>query len=307
MPMKDSRMPDSWVQQQVAANPIAVAPQTGNILTGPVRLAFVNLLQPGKPMEGDTDSAKKPTYNCVVLFPVGFDVNGFQNVLVKAWTDLTAQHFPGQHPASLHNPFRDQAIKANYAGYNPGCPFISVATTQKPQVVDTAGNPLIDENRVYPGVWALVSVRAFEFGLRPARPKKGVTFGLQSVMIIADDEKLGGSAPPAMQDFANVRVGQDFNPSGAFGNTPTAPLQQTPGGVILPPSTPVFTGQQPHQPLRLHIIQIPRRLVRQHQVRPHRDHQLQLLRHRGQRGRCRPGVERRSFNPLDVVQVQLGD
>ncbi len=37
------------------------------------------------------------------------------------------------------------------------------------------------------------------------------------------------------------------------------------------------------------------------------DHQLQALGHGGKRGSSRPGVERRRFNALDIVQVKLGD
>jgi hypothetical protein len=43
------------------------------------------------------------------------------------------------------------------------------------------------------------------------------------------------------------------------------------------------------------------------EVGPHRDHQLQLLGHRRQGRRRRPGVQRRLIGALDVVQVQLGD
>ncbi len=41
--------------------------------------------------------------------------------------------------------------------------------------------------------------------------------------------------------------------------------------------------------------------------RAHRHHQLEPLGHRRQRGRRRPGVQRRRIRSLDVVEVELGD
>ena len=70
-------------------------------------------------------------------------------------------------------------------------------------------------------------------------------------------------------------------------------------------------------PARYHIQRKPppadpidsRRLLRQRsrsmKRRPHRHHQLQLLRHRRQCRRRRPGIQRIRLNPLNIVQVQL--
>ena len=41
--------------------------------------------------------------------------------------------------------------------------------------------------------------------------------------------------------------------------------------------------------------------------RPHGHHQLQGASHRGERRRGRPGVERGRLDPLDVVEIELGD
>ena len=244
MPMRNSRMTDAWIAQVLAGNPIRVAEKTGNMLALG-RLAFPNLLNPAPPMAGEpVNDAKKPTYNTVLLFPPGSE-HGINTVLYPMWMAEMQKSFPNHQPSALHNPFRDQGEKQQYGGYTPGLPFITPSTTMKPQVVDTANNPIIDPARIYAGVWAIVSMNFFSFGLRPVRPKKGVSFGLQSVMIIADDEALGGTAPPAADDFAGVRIDQAFDPSGQFGNTPAAAPAYRPPGAVLPPAQPIAAAPAP--------------------------------------------------------------
>jgi hypothetical protein len=235
MPMLNSRMPDDWIARMTAANPTQVTP-TGNIRLSPGRLSWINLFRPGKPQKRDDGSEKEGTYNVQYWFAPGCEA-GVGGILVPKWQAKMASDCQGYEPDALYNPFRDQKAQKKY-GATPGLPFITCSTQQKPQVVDSAGNPIVDEKRVYPGVWAIISVNVYSFGFKPkAQPIKGVKFGLQSVMIIADDEALGATAPPASQDFAGVQVDQTFDPAGAvFARPPGAP---PPGPSILPAATPI--------------------------------------------------------------------
>ena len=56
------------------------------------------------------------------------------------------------------------------------------------------------ESDVYAGVWALVTVRPFasDYGT------KRVSLGLQNVMILAADERLGGGGARAEDDFEPI-------------------------------------------------------------------------------------------------------
>ena len=45
------------------------------------------------------------------------------------------------------------------------------------------------------------------------------SFGLQSVMIIADDEEFGGGTANPHEAFAGVNIEADVNPSDAFGSS----------------------------------------------------------------------------------------
>lgn len=259
MPMNHSQMPDAWLQAATRANPIRIAEKTGNIITCPVRLFFVNLLEPAKPMEGDTGAAdKKPTYNVVAGLPPYVE-QGIQTVIRALIYQKERAHFPNNfgpdgRSFGLHDPLRDQREKMRTRqgkenmGFTAGLLCLTASTLIKPQVTDTAGNPIIDPSRVYPGVWALLALSLFEYGLKPARPKIGVSFGLQNVMLFADDTRCGGTGSNPADDFAGVNIDQAYNPAAAFGNTPAAPAAYQPPAQILPPPQPVYAPAYPAAP-----------------------------------------------------------
>jgi hypothetical protein len=263
--VRNSRVGDAWIMKMCELNP----PQrvldkdgnpTGNILTGPVRLAFVNLLKPSQ-QKNDDGTMREGKYNTIALFTPFFDPTLFYEAYyaecAKSWADMydagTQQYY------GLHSPFRDQAEKFKFAGFTPRCTFMTFNSQFKPPIVDTANNPIVDERRVYPGVWAILSVNAYSYGKNPPRPKKGVGFGLQSVMIVGDDENTGGggavdprtqfgavkaAAPMAAPVAAFAPAGGMTAPAGAppvtgslYGQGPGF-VPQTPGQGAMPPYAP---------------------------------------------------------------------
>lgn len=237
--MRDSSIGDDWIKRACDMNPSqpvldpTTGQPTGNILTGPVRLAFCDLFKPGKPM----NQGEEGKYGTQILFPPYTDFSHLYN----AYYEVAGRVFPdyydrqsGQYHG-IHSPFRDQAEKTKLGGYTPGLVFMTVTSRYKPPVVDLRMNPIVDENRVYPGVWAIISVNAYDFGKNPPQPKRGVNFGLQSVMIIADDDKFGGGAPDPKAQFGGVNVQPpQGQPGAAFG---------LPGGGA--PAAPMLPGQAP--------------------------------------------------------------
>jgi hypothetical protein len=250
--MQNSRMPDEWVRDAVARNPVQKM-ANGNYRTCPVRLAFAHVVKPNPHAKNDDGTPKdKPSYEVTALFPPG----GLEQLNAVLWPDIIAAlraDFPANfnaqtgQPFGLHcPPWRDQAEKQQYAGYTPGLPFARMTTQFKPQIVDPAMNPIVDEGRVYAGVWAILAFNTFVFGKSPPRPKKGLSLGLQSVMIIADDEKLAGGAPDAAEQFAGVSVSAQFDPGSAFGAPPGAPAAPS----IMPPPRAVAPGVLPPPSLK---------------------------------------------------------
>lgn len=232
--VRDSIVGDAWIQQTAAAVPVQrvidqeTGEQTGDILTGPVRLAFDTLFELPQP----TPQMQNPKYGAALLFTPYADFTIFYEEYYRVCAAEFADHYDagsGQY-YGLHSPFRDQGEKAKFGGFTPGCVFMTCTSKFKPPVVDARGNPIVDRSKVYPGVWAVCALNAYSY--KDPR-KKGVGFGLQSVMIIGDDTKFGGGAPDPNKTFAAAKGAiQPPAISGAtVGNMPTgAPPGMPPGG-----------------------------------------------------------------------------
>lgn len=164
---------------------------SGDILTGPVRLSWVSIMEP-KEREGKT-----PKYEASLLFTPYVD----PTIFYEEYNRLCAQSFSHYYDAAtqqyygLESPFHDQAAKARMKGYTPGLMYLNAKSNFKPSIVDIRGNPIVDPSKVYAGVWAICSINAYVFGINPPQPKKGISFGLQSVMILGDDTKIGKAEP----------------------------------------------------------------------------------------------------------------
>lgn len=203
--MRDSIVGDNWIYDSCAAVPVQWVygedgQPTGDILTGPVRLAFDNLFT----LPQATATMQNPKYGASLLFPPCADMSIFEDaawdVMCKDFADYYDQQ-SGQF-YGLHSPFRDQAEKVKFGGFTPGSIFMTCTSKFQPPVVDLRYNPIVDQSKVYAGVWAICAVNPYSY--KDPR-KKGVGFGLQSVMIIGDDTRFGGGAPDPTKVMAAAR------------------------------------------------------------------------------------------------------
>lgn len=212
-----SRMTREWIQRVWADNPCRML-DNGNMITGPVRLAFANILERGKPQPPKTEGS----FGAVLLFPEGVDLS-----VPKAQVlDLIKENAPAalanqaladrlNKPLKKQDTFVDKEGRL-YDGFVDGRVCISANSGSQPPCVDMGMAPIIDKKHVYSGVWAIVTLAPKWFDVST---NKGPTFYLQSVMVVADDENLGGtgSANPN-SDFAGVKIDAAVNPSAAFEN-----------------------------------------------------------------------------------------
>ena len=83
-----------------------------------------------------------------------------------------------------------------YAGHY----YLNAKCTTRPGIVDKNMVPIMDEEDVYSGMWAVVSVTFFGYD---TNGKKGVACGLNNVMKYKDGERLGGRVS-ADRDFADL-------------------------------------------------------------------------------------------------------
>lgn len=220
--MTDTNMTDEWVQMVCAKNPMR-ALENGNFLTGPVRLSFPNIFKRSKPIPPNTEGK----FGANLVFPLGVDLSVLKQAAGVVAKEKWPQAGTPQGP-KLKSPFKPQDEMLKYAGYNEGGEFLTAIADRQPPCVAMNMAPITEieaDKRVYPGVWAICSIRPFAYD---KGVNKGVSFGLQSVMIIADDVSLGGGGSDPNKDFAGVQIDQAVNPAAMFGAEGPTAGQQAP-------------------------------------------------------------------------------
>lgn len=225
--MKDSKLNEAWLRDIMAKYPPSIRPN-GTVFSGPVRLAFVNIFEPGKP--GDDGGDGK--YGAALLFPPGTNMDVFKNAWLQKAKEEFAKNFDASgNPVGLHLPFHRQDDKTvglkPYSGFTPGGYYFACTSKYQPSVVDPPGSDgtkrqVIDPKRIYPGVWALVGMNVYSY----RNKKTGVAFGMQTVMIIADDSRLAGGGGDPDKDFAGITISSASNINAAFDGAATQ--QQNP-------------------------------------------------------------------------------
>lgn len=204
--MRDTRMSDAWIKRVVTEFPCALL-DTGSIRTCPVRLSFPNIFKKGKPIPPNTEG----TWGSVLMFPKDADLA----LLYRQAQDVALAQWPSATKLKLKNPFLQQDEMVQYGGFTPGGVYIrSVAYEVQPPVWTQSHQPIIDPARVYPGVWAVCTIKAFPYD---KGVNKGVSFGLNSVMIVADDQPLGGGGSDPNHDFAGVNIDAEMQVDQMFG------------------------------------------------------------------------------------------
>ncbi len=243
--MRDSIVGDQWIQQAATQCPVAKGinqetnTYTGDIITGPVRLAFCDLFT----LPEVSPYNDNPKFGTHILFSPYADMALFN----EAYFEICAREFPDHYDApsqqyhGLRSPFRKQEEKLKHGGFTPGCIFFISSSKFKPSVVDNMYNPIVDQSKVYAGVWAVCSVSAYAY----KDPKnKGIAFGLQSVMIIGDDTNLGGKAPDPKQQFQGVNITAPIVRPDLVGSMPVAGTP-TQGRPPCPPQAGVIHATVP--------------------------------------------------------------
>lgn len=219
-----TRMTAEWAARVWNDNPCTKL-ENGNIRFL-ARTAFVQVLESRKDKKTGADKG----YGLVAMLPDLASLGGPEVALRPMMDDYNAlmkENAPlaltnPDLAAKYHNPFKKQGtwIDKNtgqlYDGFVPGRLAISANSPKsKPPLVDINGAPIVDKAMFYSGCWALVCVKA---GWIKNDENPGVTFYLQSVMKVADDENLGGvGSPDPNQDFKGVKVDPTVNPAAAFG------------------------------------------------------------------------------------------
>lgn len=213
-------------------------PNTTRVVTGEVRLSYVNLLKPRENQFGGD-----PRYSVTILVPKT-DVATKQriDVAIEAAKQLGKAKWNGVIPPMVAVPVHDgDGVKPNdgmpYGEECKGHWVINASSSvdQPPKIVDLNLNPIIDPTEVYSGMFARIAVN---FGAYAAQGKKGIGCYLSTnVQKTRDGEPLGSAAPAAADDFGGQPFGQP-QPQNPYGQQPMytqpqqgygqAPYQQQP-------------------------------------------------------------------------------
>lgn len=166
------------------------------VVFGPVRLSYVHLLEKYS-HDGDPKSAK---YSVTILIKKSdtATADAVRRAIEAATKAGVVSKWGGKAPRSLADPLRDGDEKEG--DEFQGCWYLNAKCNTRPHVVDLDCSPIVDEEEVYSGMWANVSVTFFPFDTSGNR---GVACGLNNVQKVRDGERLGGRTS-AESDFGGV-------------------------------------------------------------------------------------------------------
>lgn len=168
------------------------------IVTPPFRAAFPKLFKPDS-MPG----SEKEFYSVEAVFPPDTDLTAMKQLAAR----VAKEHWGDKIPKRLESPFRS-GNDYNEERENPrpeleDCTFIRLKTSNKPDVVEKNPNVFItDESEIYSGCWMRASVYCHPYDNRQnPQQKNGVTFLLNHVQKLKDDEPWGTPRKSAAKDF----------------------------------------------------------------------------------------------------------
>lgn len=172
------------------------------VVTGEVRLSYAHLLEPRSSFEG-----QDPKYSAVILVPKTDTktIEAIKAAQQEALENGKSSKFNGSIPKNWKNTLRDGDVDGDL-DKNPeyaGNMFMNVSSKTKPGIVDANLQPVMDAGEVYSGVYARVSINAFPFS---AQGNKGVSFGLNNVMVLGKGDPLAGGTR-AEDDFKEFASG----------------------------------------------------------------------------------------------------
>jgi hypothetical protein len=130
-------------------------------------------------------------------------IKAIQSAIEEAKKQAIVVKWGGKEPKKLDMPLRDGDDKEDeiYDGHF----FVNAKSNTRPGIVDKNKVPIVDEDEIYSGVWAIISVTFYGYEVSGNR---GVACGLNNIMKFKDDDRLGGRVS-AEADFEGVDLPED--------------------------------------------------------------------------------------------------
>lgn len=159
------------------------------VIFGPCRLSYTHLFEKYTPEGGGEGK-----YMTNVLIPKSEKktVEALQQAIEAAKKMGVVGKWGGKEPKKLEMPLRDGDEKDDEA-YEDHF-FVNAKCNTRPGVVDKDKVTITDEDEIYSGVWAYVSVTFYPYDVNG---NKGIACGLNNIMKFKDDERFGGRTSAA--------------------------------------------------------------------------------------------------------------
>ncbi len=171
------------------------------VVFGPCRLSYCHLFSKYVP-EGAANEAGK--YAATILIPKTETetVAALNAAIEAAKRNAVSATWKGKEPKNLDICLRDGDEKEGDTPEFDGCWYINAKSKTRPNIVDRNLTPITDEEEIYSGVWAIVSIGFYGYDQNGAR---GIAAGLNNVMKFKDDTPFGGRVS-AETDFAGIDI-----------------------------------------------------------------------------------------------------
>lgn len=164
------------------------------VVTGEVRFSYVHVFQPHAVEDG-----QDPKYSVTLLIPKS-DKKTVTNIkrAIDAAKELGAgSKWGGKVPNGLKMPLRDGDLEREDQEEFTGCYFINANSKQKPGVVDSQLQEIIDSTELFSGCYGKASINFYAFAVSG---NKGIAAGLNNLQKLRDGDYLGGRSS-AVDDF----------------------------------------------------------------------------------------------------------
>ena len=173
------------------------------VVFGPCRLSYTHLFSKYAP-EGDPANGKFMT-NVLIPKEEKETIKAIQQAIEAGKKSAIVSKWGGKEPKKLDMPLRDGDTDKEDDDVYSGHFYVNAKSTTRPGVCDKNKSPIMDEDEIYSGVWAIVSVTFFGYDVSGNR---GVACGLNNIMKFKDGERLGGRAS-AESDCADIDMEDD--------------------------------------------------------------------------------------------------
>ena len=138
--------------------------ESTNVTTGEVRLSFVHLFQPHANQHG-----QEPKYSTTILIPKTdtATMGRIQAAIQAAINKGVQTAWAGARPPQPKTPIHDgDGVRPNGEAFGPECKGHWVLTASSKQMQAIVGqdmSPIIDQTRVYSGVYGRVNINFFPY------------------------------------------------------------------------------------------------------------------------------------------------